>query len=231
MAGLERWFSPPGHRGPAVGLSPSQQVVVEECRRALEELRPPQVDPAETTLLGDLWPVRTLPPGAAGALAAPDQLTLLVPHRALGGVSILLDHVEGAPTFVGWGTVAFVATNHIVVCDSPWYEKIPGTENASAQRGRIGDALKAQLRRSVNVRAFVREDGTLARLECHLANRDGRSLRLARIGAPGQTLSRRLRDRLAPMRIVEASGTFTDLLAPPIGLPSGASRWLDATGP
>jgi hypothetical protein len=101
---FDPWFPPRGGNAYPFALSPLQERVVRAVASLLEELRPPQVDPSETLLLGGPQVARLVPwEGSTEDDRHPD-IVIFIPHRALGGLGLYIDVMvhDRTPCRLGW---------------------------------------------------------------------------------------------------------------------------------
>lgn len=188
----------------ARSLAPLESLWVTKLRASLQELRPDQIDPDETAVTAE----------GEGCLIC------LLPHRSLGGLSIVVTLVEQklwfrrAPTklFVSWAQIGDL-TYHDDLDLAVGTTVVALAEPLESSLEEALAAVREELGRPVVVRVWGGAGECFLRL-------DGRLQRVASLGSCVQRALGRLRGRPADFEI-----RFTDAVAPPITQPSNALAW------
>ena len=173
---------------------------VASLERLLIEMAPPQIDDTETALTGE----------------AANCLIVLIPHRALGGISIVVwlfaDRAE-----VTWAQVADLDRSHDSLDVGISVGRF-GFERNRPDFSAILERIREQISEPLTLRVF--DDHTATVLV-----RDHRGT-LHEIGEVGTTIRRRGLVRRRTLT-EETQIRFTDLSPPPVVQPSGVGEWFE----
>lgn len=163
----------------------------------LDRVSPPQLDPDETTLTAE----------------GHDCLIVLLPHRGLGGVSIVV-WLESDKAAVTWAQVGRLGSTHDDLDLGVWIARFV-VNPASPNFEPIVECAREQLARPIVLKVY----GSSAKLLV----RDSQD-RLRRVGTIGPRFLglRRLLHRVPDQ---EAEVRFVDSSPPPITAPSGVDEW------
>jgi len=192
---MERWFEQI-HVGRS--LSERERQFVGMLTDMLEEVRPAQIEPAETSL----------------AAEGKDLITLL-PHRVLGGVSIVVNFV-GPSTYIQWAQIWNLSRYH-----DDLDQCVLAAEFLAVWRPSPPEAVVAAVRGQLEAPIYLqRVDSTLVSVSV----RDKRAV----IRPCGQLPLGNDPVVSPPLsEFTHAEVRMTDRTPPPVTVPSNARRWFD----
>lgn len=190
--------------------TPLEAAWLGELRRVLKEVQPPQVAPAETALTSE----------------GPGLLIALIPHRSLGGLTIVVT-LRDAPivrpgergVLIGWAQVGDLAY-HDELDDAVSVAEIALSDPPDASFEEASEALRRELSRPLVLRIW-----SSGPAECYLW--DGGPV-VARLGSWPRWPRRK--PALGRDEYADAEVSFTDPHPPPIVEASGAMQWFRHVG-
>lgn len=182
-------------------LTEEEQRFVGVLSQALEILRPAQVHPEETALTAE----------------ASDCLICLIPHKCLGGISVVVNLTVNG-TDVSWAQVGGLGRSH----DSLDMGVIVATFQPEDVRRSSADVVERVLQ-ELNRPLILHLDAEGSGAAVHIRDNKGKLSEVGSLGTRGgHTFLSLFRKSPAPV-VVEVR--FTDRDPPPVKEPSGAFEW------
>jgi hypothetical protein len=187
-------------------LRPFEARVLRDLALMLDDLSPAQVDPALCAVAAD----------------ATSSLIVVMPHRSLGGLTLVLT-VTDRFVSLSWTALSDLARHDDLDLSREVYLYTgDGTEESVRHEAVLG--LRDQLRRPIVLRVRTSSRQVPLSAACYLRGPDGRLRRLARLPPRVPWPQRLLRRR----RTSEHEIHFTDRQPPPYTVPSRAGAWFRA---
>lgn len=203
-AAADRWWT---RRHGARDVTDREQRWLADLALMLDDLRPPQVDPALC------------------AVVAAASLIVLVPHRSLGGLTLVAT-VTSRFIAISWASISDFEAHDDLDLAREVYLFTPD-EDDEALRHRAVIGVRDQLCRPVILRMRATRLGVPLSASCYLGGAGGQLRRIATL--PPRAARWRCWWPFAVR--VDREIRFTDRTPPPYAVPSFAGAWFRADAP